>query len=329
MFSPVGTKKVMLENYRRSLSSGESVSTMLSKDNLSVNNSTTKNSSSPSFKRGTSMESFLSDMSDASITSSTSSSSSPLRIAQKGQYNFIRNHYELKKLLKETSLRGQVIQKIANIAMKFDKERDGILLNAFDTNYLNYEDFRILLKRILNIELTNEEFQELCQLLDNQQQHIINGVEFLIILTILSNHKKNQKRQKNYQEKRQNEQNSLKVQQNKQLARMTSIEEAAIDYSGNSNDLEKGLEKVHDAAARYDRTHHTAKSLKAFERAYMTPIEFRDALKGTFDITLTPKELGALVMHYSTGMLMIYHVVFPPLPSPPLTSPHLTPSLSL
>jgi hypothetical protein len=43
-----------------------------------------------------------------------------------------------------------------------------------------------------------------------------------------------------------------------------------------------------------DKTHPSAISLDGFISKYLTPIDFRDLLKNTFSIILSPKELGSL-----------------------------------
>ena len=43
-----------------------------------------------------------------------------------------------------------------------------------------------------------------------------------------------------------------------------------------------------------DKTHPSAVSLDGFISKYLKPVDFRDLLKNTFSIILSPKELGSL-----------------------------------
>jgi hypothetical protein len=53
-----------------------------------------------------------------------------------------------------------------------------------------------------------------------------------------------------------------------------------------------------DAAAKYDRTSSSALDLNAFEVAQMESGQFRELLKRIFNLTLKPKELGALICEF-------------------------------
>ena len=64
--------------------------------------------------------------------------------------------------------------KLAKKAHHFVKERDGALLTAFETNDLDYLNFRIFLKRLLLLEFTDEEWTQVCSFFD--------GLEFLTSL---------------------------------------------------------------------------------------------------------------------------------------------------
>ena len=55
-----------------------------------------------------------------------------------------------------------------------------------------------------------------------------------------------------------------------------------------------------------DKTHPSAVSLDGFISKYLKPIDFRDLLKNTFSIILTPKELGTSLYIYIYIYICIY-----------------------
>ena len=77
--------------------------------------------------------------------------------------------------------------KLAKKAHHFVKERDGALLTAFETNDLDYLNFRIFLKRLLLLEFTDEEWTQVCSFFDRDGNGAIDGSEFLVGFQLLKN----------------------------------------------------------------------------------------------------------------------------------------------
>jgi len=61
------------------------------------------------------------------------------------------------------------------------------------------------------------------------------------------------------------------------------------------DDFNSALEKIRLIASNYDRSHPSAPSLAGFLGTAMKPKEFKFMLLRTFNLTLTDKELGALI----------------------------------
>ena len=79
------------------------------------------------------------------------------------------------------------VLKLAKKAHQFVKERDGALLTAFETNDLDYVNFRIFLKRLLLLEFTDEEFTKVCYFFDRDGNGAVDGSEFLVGFQLLKN----------------------------------------------------------------------------------------------------------------------------------------------
>lgn len=81
------------------------------------------------------------------------------------------------------------------------------------------------------------------------------------------------------------------------------MKEAEVDRAYTEADGITAERKLLDASTAYDKNHPAAPSLSSFEVKTMTPGQLKDALKRTFNITLTAKELGYLEATYSSEKL--------------------------
>jgi len=271
MFGPVGSKKQMLENYRRSESTGSPIQEIVRQDSSKV-----------------------------SYDSDDQSSVSSRRRAKRNHVSSVRNHHELGRILREDTIAGSAVRKVANAAVRFVKERDYVLISAFETSALDYKNFRILLKRMFRLDFTDQEFVEVCAMFDSNDDKEVDGSEFIVVFTILSNLMKDEARRKQ-RERKERDAKAFRELAEAKMRKKNAAAEQVVDYDFTESEQRSALKKIHRAAAKYDRTHHSARSLKAFETSTLSPIDFRDSIKGAFDVSVTPQELGALVMHYNNG----------------------------
>lgn len=224
---------------------------------------------------------------------------------RKGNYNEVRNHEYLRDLLysKEhaDTPAGRAMRKVAHVAGRYEKGRDQVRITAFETSSLDFVNFRVLLGRMFFLEFTDEEFHEVCRLFDANGDNEINGDEFIVCFTILSNLEKDMARKRQILRRKQDQEVFLELER-KRILDQQDYASGVVDYEFSEEDLESAMAKLSSAAHLYDRTHHSARSIKAFEIASMTPMEFRDNINSVFDVSLTPQELGAAVMHYNKGV---------------------------
>eukprot|EP01036_Dinobryon_divergens_P045157 gene45157-60309_t len=71
-----------------------------------------------------------------------------------------------------------------------------------------------------------------------------------------------------------------------------------ISYDFNEADQARVMRKIGDIAKTFDRSSTSTLSMNAFDPISLAPAEFREALKKTFRLQLTPRELGALMSHF-------------------------------
>lgn len=93
----------------------------------------------------------------------------------------------LEYILQEDNLLGEVTRKIAEIAVRYRRERDAVILSVFNSNALSYEEFRDHLNRSFRLKFTDDEFKEVIRLFDNDGDGGIDGSEFLVCFTKLGN----------------------------------------------------------------------------------------------------------------------------------------------
>ena len=62
-----------------------------------------------------------------------------------------------------------------------------------------------------------------------------------------------------------------------------------------AEDKRLAIEKLTEASAKYDSNGPGAVPLTAFDAAYLTPLEFREVLKRTFNLAFVPRQFAALV----------------------------------
>ena len=300
MFTPIGKRSQMLKNLIRSESTGSSIVEVIRKEQIQL----TKTLSLPN-------ETILLNNMNKKINKDVK----------------CLNHEELKNMLESNSIAGNAIRKLSQAAIRFRKDRDAIQIRAFETSSLDINNFRILLKRIFFAEFNEEEFVEVIDLFDPNRLGVVNGSDFLTCFTILSTTLRNKQRE--FQIELINKKKSLdnKLEQDRVNFK---LQHEYTDFDMNFSETDKlnaytGLAKaarkslitliyvtviivlidmclsciLFFASDFYDKSHHSAKSLKGFEVKYLAPKSFRVLLKNTLALDFTPKELGAIIYRYN------------------------------
>ena len=184
MFSPIGKKKLLLEIKRAPEEKRDEVITSLS-TKLGFMRSPSMESVDTRISRKFSPARSLSrGISTDSISSARSRgrARTPLIQTIPPGCSSTRN---LEEILEEKTLLGSVAEKIAQVAIRYRRERDGVALRPFQTNSLTYAEFREHLKRSFRLTFTDEEFDCVKELFDNNGDSDIDGSEFLVCFTKL------------------------------------------------------------------------------------------------------------------------------------------------
>jgi hypothetical protein len=91
----------------------------------------------------------------------------------------------LEFIVQEDSIVGEMARRITEVAIRFRRERDGVALKVFETNKLSYQEFREHLKRSFRLTFSDDEFDAVTRLFDNDNDKNIDGSEFLVCFTKL------------------------------------------------------------------------------------------------------------------------------------------------
>jgi hypothetical protein len=84
------------------------------------------------------------------------------------------------------------------------------------------------------------------------------------------------------------EESELKIQQ------MNSKTLYDVDFEFDEADRDSAIAKMTKCAKRYDKSHPAAMALDGFEVKHMGGPEFKELVRKTFNLTLTPTEVGAV-----------------------------------
>ena len=190
------------------------------------------------------------------------------------------------------------MKKIISASALYDKNAPGCSsLDAFDAAYLTPASFREVVKKAFNLVFTQEELLSVIKRFSDDTGNNVSCSKFLIhfIKTGAEERDKikllqlEKQRHDNYLRKSEHERKMKESEDKVMLTLSDKYSEA---------DQDKAFEKLTIAAKKYDRSHPGAMSLDGFDEKELKPHVFREMIKRTFGLILTPAELAATVSHY-------------------------------
>ncbi|CAE7718908.1 unnamed protein product, partial [Symbiodinium microadriaticum] len=190
------------------------------------------------------------------------------------------------------------IAKLTDAAWKYDKNMPGaVSLSAFQGMEMEPHVFKEQMKRVFNIILSPPELGALMSYFDKNGDGRISCPEFIIQFIKVGFAERSRRRQywRRYDEKRRQQQRQEEIR--KQIA-AEEKNALKVTYDFEEQDFQSAIQKLTDAATKYDRSTAGAVGLDAFEGEAMLPHVFKEQLKRVFNIRLTPPELGALMSYF-------------------------------
>lgn len=186
--------------------------------------------------------------------------------------------------------------KLRDASTKYDKASPGaVALDGFECESLNPGQFRDIMRQVFNVVLTNSELGFLVQKYDTKKIGSVTCKPFLTDFFRLGQ----EQRHKLFVEQLDRQRTAIKEAHEKHLKKMHEVQNSAtlnISHDFTEMDLQSALEKFTQAAIKYDKTRGA--SLISFEGSHLSPLEFKKAIKRTFNLKLSPAELGAIVKYF-------------------------------
>jgi Ca2+-binding EF-hand superfamily protein len=189
--------------------------------------------------------------------------------------------------------------KLTEAAVWFDKSRGGSLA-SFEQLFLSPLEFHRALKRTFNIIMTPAELGAVVTMMDTEGKGHVVSKQFINSFTAMGFQERSSKSLKQIKKSQAAEKKMREEAEAKRLALLNKNPGVDIDYEYTEDDRDIALLKMTEAACRYDKAHPAAMSLDGFECKALTPIAFKDLMRSTFNLRLTPKDAGALIDHFAT-----------------------------
>eukprot|EP01038_Epipyxis_sp_PR26KG_P006731 gene6731-9225_t len=189
------------------------------------------------------------------------------------------------------------MNKLIDASWKFDREKDSDLLKTLETRELTREQFKEILRGRMQCRLSADEFNSLVPLFDNNGY--VDGCEFILYFYHLRYEYRSNLLKERVKRERQirtaHQMHDVKIKEELELKAQIKLVD---DYK--PDDLSSAINKLTNAAVKYDRLMPGAVQLDAFECENMKPHEFREQLKLVFNVQLTIPELSAYIKDFNT-----------------------------
>ena len=175
---------------------------------------------------------------------------------------------------------------------------NGTFLKTLELRQIEPEVFRKRIRTGLNCHLSKAELDALLPLFENDGS--VDGFEFVITFFHLRFEYKGMVDKKLVEHNRRYAQAAAE-EETKRLEKFAEKYAVKLRKTTTEEDLQAAIDKLADAAFKYDRMAPGAIPLDAFNCESMRPEDFRNQLKILFNVKVNVRELSALVHHLNGG----------------------------
>lgn len=191
----------------------------------------------------------------------------------------------------------RALTKLANAAKAFDPSHPNAPnLDGYAAAVFNAGELREMLRAVFALNLSRQELGAVMAQYGGEQNTVPAGnfIREFIKLGLDG-------RNKAYEEQRKLQaamDKQAEEERAKKAAELEAKRADTIDYDFSELDEARAMEKMREAAFRYDRTHPSAQGLDGFECESLAPGLFRDLLRRTFNLVVADKEIAVLVRKF-------------------------------
>ena len=188
------------------------------------------------------------------------------------------------------------VEKLVGAAEKYDKCHPAAPdISAFDIATMTPGIFRENMKRCFNIKFGPRELGFCIATYGNADDMTINSCDFMTKFIIMGKASLHEKHRKFLIKQRAATAAAKKEAEDRLEEQFIKAEGAVPLGMFDNGDLTSAMEKMSTAAFRFDKGHPSAPSTAVFTGGLMKPGHFRECVKNTFQLRLTPRETAALV----------------------------------
>jgi Ca2+-binding EF-hand superfamily protein len=195
-------------------------------------------------------------------------------------------------------------------AIRYFKGAPGsVPLNAFDVESLPPNIFKEQLKSVFNVKVTMPQLWALISFFDKDNTGSINCEKFLIQFFRTGYEERNRIKRGWQSEKLKKTEKKMKEREAKEEEK-AKIAWQEVDFGFSEEEFDAALSKLIHMCYSFDSRQVGPAGLVAFEAKSLNPAEFREMLKRTFNVKLSPRELGAMVTYFDISQQKVVNCSF-------------------
>jgi Ca2+-binding EF-hand superfamily protein len=190
--------------------------------------------------------------------------------------------------------------KLTHAAANYDRYHpSSVGLDGFESKYLLYSEFAELLRRTFNLRLNAREMSALLRHFDPDCRNSIISSDFIRVFFKIGIEERSRCHHEALKKRRESTVISAREVERSHTA--AAYGRCYVDYAFEKADEDSAFKKFHDAAFKFDKSHPASFSLNSFEVSAMRVTEFRDMISRALGLRFTPKEFGALLVHFNAS----------------------------
>lgn len=197
--------------------------------------------------------------------------------------------------------KDRVLLKLRDAAKAYDKNTPGAMsMQSFEVQSMPPHVFKEQLKRVFNLHVTPRELGALMSVFDEQGTGVVVCSDFSKTFLAMGFAEREKAFKANLEKQREADRQRILDEEAKlkALAGKNVLDLSVVAFT--KDDLDSAMQKLNEAAFRFDKSMPGSPNLTAFEMKEMEPVIFKEQLRRAFNVRLSSGELAALVDFFDT-----------------------------